>query len=49
MADDTFNRLQSMADELRMTLAELIDTAERNGLEIIAQRARKPAKRMGHC
>jgi len=49
MADDTNNRLEAMADELQMTLAELIELAERHGLEIVATQPRKPAKHPGHC
>jgi len=49
MADDTNNRLEAMADELHMTLAALLELAERHGLEIVATQPRKPAKRMEHC
>ncbi len=46
---ETTSRMESMADELQMSLAKLIELAERHGLEIIATRARKPAKAPGHC
>jgi len=49
MPDDTNNRLEEMADELRMSLKELLELAERCGLEIVATRPRKPAKHPGHC
>lgn len=47
MADDTFNRLQAMADDLQISLTQLIQTAERNGLQIVAKQARETDERPG--
>lgn len=46
---DTNNRLQAMADDLQISLTQLIQTAERNGLEIVAKQARETGERAsGH-
>lgn len=47
MADNTTARLEALADEMQIALAELLELCDRHGLELVAKQARPTGEHPG--